>query len=131
MSESLILFDGVCNLCNGWVDFVIRRDPAKQFHFAALQSEAARRILAVRGFSADEMSGVYLVEPERILTQSGAILRIASRLKGPAKLWAVFWIVPPFLRDAVYRFVARRRTRWFGKRDTCRVPSPEEKERFL
>lgn len=127
----VILFDGVCNLCNHWVDFVIRRDTAEKFRFASLQSEAGKKILNGRGLPAAEMTGVYLIEPHRVHMKSGAILRIVRSLRAPWPVLSIFLIVPPFLRDAVYDYIAHRRYRWFGKRDTCRLPAAGEKKRFL
>lgn len=126
-----ILFDGVCNLCNGWVDFVVRRDARGRFRFAALQSESGRRILADRGRNADELTGLYLVDGERVHFKSSAVLRVLGGLGGGWPLMAVFLAVPPVIRNFVYDWIAKNRYKWFGKRDTCRLPAPHEKERFL
>ena len=131
MHEPIILFDGVCNLCNGWVDFVIRRDRKGIFKMASLQSEAGRKILMGRGLPFDELAGIYLVYGEKTHTKSGAVLRIFRGLRGLWPMMAVFLVVPVFIRDAVYDFIAKRRYRWFGKRETCRLPAEKEKGRFL
>ena len=126
-----ILFDGVCNLCNGFVRFVIDRDPAARFRFAALSSDAAVRLLednAVRGPIPDS---IVLVEDGRVYFRSDAPLRIARGLTFPWPLLAVFLLVPRFVRDRVYDFIAARRYRWFGRRDVCMVPTPELNKRFL
>jgi len=112
----VILFDGVCNLCNAWVLFVIKRDPSGHFAFAPLGGEA---------------DSIILIEKDAIYDQSTAALRIARRLSGAWPLAAAFLIVPKGLRDAVYRLIARNRYRWFGRRDVCMVPTPELKARFL
>lgn len=151
----VLLFDGVCNLCNGAVRFVVRHDPEGRFRFAPLQSTVGRRLLAdcdlpagdggdgsgSRGGDgggdgdgsegADALETMVLVEDGRCYAKSDAALRVARRLGLP---WAALWplrVVPRRLRDAVYDFVAARRYRWFGRRDACPVPSPDVAERFL
>jgi predicted DCC family thiol-disulfide oxidoreductase YuxK len=126
----VILFDGVCNLCNGFVQFVIARDPGGRFQFAALQSGAARRVLgdeAGRRWS----DSMVLVERDRIATRSEAALRIARRLRFPWPLAYVFIVVPAPIRDWVYDLVAGNRYKWFGKRDVCMVPTPALRARFI
>lgn len=126
----LILFDGDCNLCNGAVQFVIRRDPAARFSFASLQSEAGRRALAEAG-QQDLPDSIVLVQGSRVRVKSAAALAIARGLRLPWPLLSVFWLVPYPLRDLVYDWVARNRYRWFGKRDSCWVPTPELRARFV
>jgi predicted DCC family thiol-disulfide oxidoreductase YuxK len=129
----LVLFDGVCNLCNGVVNFVIDRDPDAVFRFASLQSGAGQA--AIRAHGGPTTSGdpdtIVLVENGRLFERSTAALRIARRLRGPWKLLFLFAVVPRPLRDAVYKWVARNRYRWFGKADMCRVPTPALRARFL
>ncbi len=127
----VILFDGVCNLCNASVDFVLRRDTAARFRFASLQSEAGRRVLFATGWRAPVPDALVLVDGGEVYTASAAALRIAKGLGLPWALWYVFILVPRPLRDGVYFWVARQRYRWFGRRETCRLPSAEERERFL
>jgi predicted DCC family thiol-disulfide oxidoreductase YuxK len=127
----VILSDGVCNLCNASVLFVIDRDPRGQFTFAPLQSEYAASLLRRHGYRGDALTTVLLIEDERIYDRSTAALRIARRLSGPWPLLSVFRIVPRPLRDLAYDWLARRRYRWFGRTDACRVPSPELRNRFL
>ena len=127
----IVLFDGVCNLCNGSVQFLLKRDPEGRFRFAALQSDAGRRLMAEHGLAADTLSSVLLIEGGRVWHESSAALRIARHLPGAWKLLRVFAIVPRPLRDAAYRWIARNRYRWFGKRDECMVPRPGDRERFL
>lgn len=128
---AVVLFDGLCNLCNGAVDFIIDRDPQAQFRFAALQSDAARPLLARRGLSAERLGHIVLVEDGRCYLGSTAALRIARRLTSPWPLLYALLLVPRPLRDAVYDWVARNRYRWFGKRDRCRTPTPGLQARFL
>jgi predicted DCC family thiol-disulfide oxidoreductase YuxK len=128
----VILFDGVCNLCNGFVQFVIDRDPRAQFRFASLQSAAAAALLnGARGVRRAVPDSVVLIEGDRLYTQSTAALRVARGLGFPWNLSYAFIVVPEPLRDAAYAWVARNRYRWFGKRDVCMVPTPALRERFL
>jgi predicted DCC family thiol-disulfide oxidoreductase YuxK len=125
--RSVLLFDGVCNLCNGFVRFIIERDPARRFQFAPLQSDAARRLLQ----AAPLPDSLVLVEDGRFFVRSAAVLRVARGLRFPWSLAYVFVAVPRPLRDWVYDIVARNRYGWFGRRDVCMVPTPELKARFL
>lgn len=127
----VILFDGVCSLCNRGVDFVLRRDSAARFRFAALQSEAGRRVLSSAGWRAPIPDALVLVEAGRVYTASTAVLRIAKGLGLPWALFYAFIWLPRPLRDGVYFWVARHRYRWFGRRSVCRMPSAEEQARFL
>jgi predicted DCC family thiol-disulfide oxidoreductase YuxK len=127
----LVLFDGVCNLCNSVVQFVIARDPRGRFQFGALQSAAARRVIEEHGAPDALPDAIVLVEDGRLYTRSTAALRIARRLTFPWPLAAVFLAVPRPLRDRAYALVASRRYRWFGRRETCMVPTPELRARFI
>jgi predicted DCC family thiol-disulfide oxidoreductase YuxK len=133
MDRPVIVFDGVCNLCNASVDFVLKRDRREQFLFASNQSEAGRELLQGRGVAPpDDAPSVYLVEEDgRVSTRSTAALRIARRLRFPWWMAYAFIVAPRPLRDAVYDFIARNRYRWFGKSDTCRLPTAQERARFL
>jgi predicted DCC family thiol-disulfide oxidoreductase YuxK len=126
-----ILFDGVCNLCNGFVQFVIARDPHARFRFGALSSDAATKLLADAGLRGAIPDSIVLVQDGRVYFRSDAPLRIARGLTFPWPLLAVFFVVPRFVRDRVYDFIAARRYRWFGRRDVCMIPTPELKGRFL
>jgi predicted DCC family thiol-disulfide oxidoreductase YuxK len=131
LNDAIVLFDGVCNLCNGSVTFIIKRDPERRLRFAALQSDSGRALLGKVGLPRDALDTLVLVEGGRAYTRSTAALRIARRLSG---LWPLFYgliVVPRPLRDLLYRAVARNRYRWFGKRDTCMLPTPDLQERFL
>ncbi len=118
-----ILFDGVCNLCNGFVQFVIARDPEARFRFAALQSDAARRLVEGIGLAGPLPDSIILVDDGRAYVKSTAALRIARGLRAPWPLAYGLMAVPRWLRDEVYDLVARRRYRWFGRRDACMVPT--------
>ena len=126
-----VVFDGVCVFCSGWVRFLMARDRARRFRFATMQSDAGRRLLAGHGIDPDDPISFLLVDRERAYTDSTAALRILTRLGGWWRLAGTLYAVPRPLRDAVYRFVARRRYRWFGKRESCFVPTRETKDRFL
>jgi predicted DCC family thiol-disulfide oxidoreductase YuxK len=126
-----ILFDGVCNLCNGFVRFVIARDPAARFRFAALSSPAAARALGDAGVTPPIPDTIVLLDDGVAYFRSDAPLRIARRLRFPWPLAYGLMIVPRFIRDRVYDFIAARRYRWFGRRDACMIPTPELKGRFL
>jgi predicted DCC family thiol-disulfide oxidoreductase YuxK len=129
--SAVVLFDGVCNVCNASVNFIIDRDPAGYFRFAALQTDAAKPYLRRCGLTSDFLEGVVLWEDARCFTGSTAALRILRRLGGIWVLPYALMIIPRFLRDAAYNWFIRRRYRWFGKRDECRVPTPEVQARFL
>ena len=128
--HALVLFDGVCNLCNGAVNFIIDRDPEGYFRFAPLQSEVAQSYLEDPQLG-QELGTIVLVEADETYVRSTAALRIARRLRGPWRLLALALLVPRPLRDAVYSWIAANRYDWFGTQDQCRVPTPELKSRFL
>jgi predicted DCC family thiol-disulfide oxidoreductase YuxK len=129
--KSVILFDGVCNLCNGFVQFLIARDPKRRFLYASLQSESGRTIMEALHLNADGLETVVLVEDGKGYTHSDVALRVAGRMGGLWPLFRVFYVFPKPLRDAIYNWVARNRYRWFGKREACMVPTPELKSLFL
>lgn len=129
--ERVILFDGVCHLCQGAVKFIIKRDPAGRFRFASLQSQAGSRMLRAAEACEESLDSVVLIERGTYYTRSAAALRIARGLRYPWPLLYALIVVPRGLRDAVYRYVAKHRYRWFGKDESCLVPTRELKERFL
>ncbi len=130
-ANNIILFDGVCNLCNGFVQFVIRHDRAGYFRFAALQSEVGRKILQQVHFSDYSIDSVVLVQNGKFYIRSAAVLKILRRLDGWWPLAYVAIILPAFLRDLIYAGLAKNRYRWFGKQESCMLPTPELKLRFL
>lgn len=131
MSTPILLFDGVCNLCNGVVDFILRYERAPLLHFAALQSEFGQSRLREFGFAQTDLNSVILIEGGRAYRESEAALRVCRYLKAPFPLALGLLHLPLGLRDPLYRVLARNRYRWFGKRVTCRLPTLEEKARFL
>ena len=127
----VILFDGVCNLCNSSVQFIITRDPKAQFRFASLQSKYGQQQMIQFNLPTSELNSVLLIKDGKLYQKSSAALHIARMLTGAWPLMFVFIIVPPFIRNAVYDFIARNRYKWFGKKDECMIPTPELKSRFI
>ena len=135
-ATATILFDGVCNLCNGFVQFIIRHDPRGRFRFAALQSETGRALLAAHGQQGPAAGpagpeSVILLEGGQLYAHSAAVLRIARQLGWPWRLAAAGRLLPRRWRDGLYRFVARHRYRWFGRQASCAVPTPALRARFV
>ncbi|GAB3555592.1 thiol-disulfide oxidoreductase DCC family protein [Spirosoma fluminis] len=130
-TQPLILFDGVCNLCNAAVTFVIERDPTAYFRFASLQSDLGQDVLRGLGRSTGEFASFVVWENGRFYEQSTAALRVARHLSGAWPFLYGFIVIPKPIRDALYSFIAHNRYRWFGKRDACMLPTPELKTRFL
>jgi predicted DCC family thiol-disulfide oxidoreductase YuxK len=127
----VILFDGVCNLCSGFVQFVVPRDTAGKYRFASLQSDIGRELLAEHDLPTDELESVVLIEDGESYRKSAAIIRITAGLGGAYRLLSPFRYVPRAVRDRVYDFVADNRYRWFGKKDQCLMPSGDMESRFL
>lgn len=128
----IILFDGVCNLCNSSVNFIIDRDPKKNFKFASIQSNIGQSILKKEKSPYGELlNSVVYKKNEKIYFKSDAALQIARELSFPWNSFFLLIVVPPFIRDFFYDLIAKNRYRLFGKRESCRMPSPEIKERFL
>jgi len=131
VSGPIVLFDGVCNLCSGSVQFLLERDLEGIFRFASLQSEVGRSLMTRHGLDPDALGSVVLIEEGRAWQESSAALRIARHLPGAWKLLRIFAVIPRPLRDAIYRWIARNRYRWFGKTESCWLPTPELRGRFL
>ncbi len=127
----IILFDGVCNLCSSSVQFVIKHDSEQKFKFASLQSDIAKSILQDFAAASTSFNSVILVEEGKVYYRSTAALRIAKQLSFPYNLLYAFIIVPPFIRNAVYDYIAKNRYQWFGKKEECWVPTPELRDRFM
>ncbi len=129
--DNVILFDGICNLCNGAINFVIDRDKNSHFKFAALQSEYGQQYLQNNELPLDNFESMLFLEDGEIYLKSTAALKIARNLNGLWPMLYGFIIIPKFIRDAVYKFFADNRYKFFGKRDQCRVPTPELRVKFL
>jgi predicted DCC family thiol-disulfide oxidoreductase YuxK len=131
MEQPIVLFDGVCNLCNGAVKFIIRHDKKKVFLFASLQSAAGKKILAQYNLPPDELNSFILIEKEKAYTRSTGALMVAKKLSG---LWPVLYsyiIIPAFIRDSIYNWIGINRYKWFGKKEECMLPTAELRARFL
>jgi len=130
-TQPVILFDGVCNFCNGAVNFVIKRDRRSRIRFATMQSDAARELLAPYHWPVDDMKSFLFIENGKLYDRSNAALRVCRYLRGGWPLCYGLIIVPKFIRDGIYNWVARNRYKWFGQKDQCMVPTPDVRARFL
>ncbi|MCW5909392.1 MAG: thiol-disulfide oxidoreductase DCC family protein [Chitinophagales bacterium] len=127
----VVLFDGVCNLCNASINWIIDHDKKQVFRFASLQSDYGKATVERFKVSGNYMDTVLLQEGDKLYMRSEAVLRIAKHIGGVYSLLYVFIIIPAFIRDFFYNLIAKNRYRWFGKQDNCRIPTPELKARFL
>jgi predicted DCC family thiol-disulfide oxidoreductase YuxK len=130
MVDRIILFDGVCNLCNNSVKFIIKRDTSGYFKFASLQGETGQRLLKKHSLNYD-LNSFVLIEKEKVYIKSSAALRVCSQLDGAWLLLSIFRFLPPLFRDFLYDIVAKNRYKWFGKEESCILPLPKWKQRFL
>ncbi|MFN2744061.1 MULTISPECIES: thiol-disulfide oxidoreductase DCC family protein [Bacillus] len=131
MPDRIVLFDGICNFCDGAVQFIIKHDPKGLFSFASLQSDIGGELLKNHQLPTDHFDSFILIDNGRIYQKSAAALRVLKNLSGPWKAAAVFLIVPRPLRDAVYSLIAKNRYKWFGQKNECTIPGPEIRKRFL
>lgn len=130
--KQLVLFDGVCNLCNSSVNYVIKHDKGNIFKFAPLQGETGKKIINKFNLDTSQTDSILLYSDEKGLKiKSSAAMAIASKLGFPRNLLSIFYIIPPFMRNWVYDYVAKHRYKWYGRKDTCMIPTPELKEKFL
>jgi len=130
--KQLILFDGVCNLCNTSIQFVIQNDKKNQFVFAALESSIGQKIINHYNIDTSKLDSILLYSRENGLSiKSTAALTIAKQLNFPVNLLGLFLVIPSFIRDTVYDFIAKNRYKWFGKKEVCMIPTPELKSKFL
>ena len=129
--KKIILFDGVCNLCNSSITFVIKHDPKDLFRYAPLQSDLGQSLLKKHQINPQEVDSIILVDQEKAYTKSSAALRIARHLSGGYALLSAFLIIPPFIRNVVYDYIAKNRYKWYGKKESCMIPTPELKAKFL
>ena len=131
MDRAVVLFDGVCNLCTWSVQFILQRDALAYFQFAALQSSIGQRLLQGHGMTSTAPVSVVLIEGDRVYMRSDAALRIARNLSGAWPLLGLLVVVPRPLRDGIYAWIASHRYRWFGQTESCLIPSPATRDRFL
>lgn len=130
--KQLILFDGVCNLCNNTVQYIIKHDKKDIFMFAPLQGEAGKKIIDNYNVDTSKTDSIILYNKKNgVLYKSTAALKIASKLTFPIQLLSVFLVVPPFIRNWVYDLIAKNRYRWFGKKDACMMPTDDLKSKFI
>ena len=129
--HKIILFDGVCNLCNGAVTYIIKRDKKNVFKFAALQSEIGQELTSKFNIDTSKVDSIILIDGEKHYEKSSAALRIAKYLSGAYPLLFGFMVVPKFIRNAVYDYIARNRYKWFGKKESCMIPTAKLKDKFL
>ncbi|WP_078412990.1 thiol-disulfide oxidoreductase DCC family protein [Priestia abyssalis] len=129
--ERIILFDGVCNFCDGAVQFIIKRDPKAHFSFASLQSKPGQNLLIKWELPTDTFNSMVYVKENRVYMKSTAALKIARELKGFWPLLYVLILIPKPIRDIAYDLIAKNRYKWFGQKDECMVPSPDVRKRFL
>lgn len=127
----IVLFDGVCNLCNSSVQFIIKHDKKELFLFASLQSDAAKEVLLQFQIKKIEMDSILYIENGKIYSKSTAALKIAKHLNSPINWFYTFIAIPKFIRNSIYNFISKNRYKWFGKKEKCMIPSPEINHRFL
>lgn len=127
----IILFDGICNLCNNSVQYVIKHDPNSVFRFASIQSDPGQNLLKQFNLQANNLNSFILIMGNKVYTRSTAALTVAKKLTGPIKLLYGFMIIPPFIRNVIYDLIAKNRYRWFGKKDSCMIPTTTLQWRFL
>mgnify|MGYP000923038630 FL=1 len=127
----VVVFDGQCLLCNGWVQFLLRHDRSQRIRFASIQSAVGQQLLARAGLQVEGLQTLLVIDGERSWQHTAAILRVLHALGWPWRLAWVGWLVPAPLRDALYRWVARNRYRIWGRSATCMLPAPEHRARFL
>jgi len=130
-NKYIILFDGVCNLCNASVNFIIKHDKKEYFKFASLQSDVAKDLLLHFNSKKIKKESIILIEDKKFYQKSTAALRISKKLNGGYKLLYLFIIIPTFIRDLVYSYIAKNRYKWFGKKNNCIIPNQKIKKRFL
>lgn len=132
MKTYIVLFDGICNLCNSTVQFIIKRDKNNVFKFSSLQSEFGQNFLKERNLSSTDFNSIILYEPGvAYYTKSTAILKIVQKLGFPYKILSVFLLIPSLIRDSIYSLLSKNRYHLFGKKDSCMVPTPENKKKFI
>lgn len=130
-TQPVILFDGVCNFCNAGINFIINQDKKKVFRFAALQSDAGQQLLQNHGLPSQKFESFILIDEGKIYQKSAAGLRVYGKLPWYWGWTQLAWIVPQFIRDGVYAWIAHNRYKWFGKKEACMVPTPAIRNRFL
>ncbi len=129
--QKIIFFDGICNLCNRTVQFVIKHDPNEKFLFASFHSDSGRNVAAMFGIDIDKADSFVLISEGKKYFKSTAALMVISELSGPIKILSLFKLLPEPLRNRLYDWVARNRYKWFGKKERCMIPTKKQQKRFL
>ncbi|RZT21302.1 MULTISPECIES: thiol-disulfide oxidoreductase DCC family protein [Fictibacillus] len=129
--QPVLLFDGVCNLCNSSVQFILKNEKNQNLKFAAIQSEAGEKLLTHFKIDPNETNSVILISGDQVYTASDAVLKVTHHLKFPYSIGKILAVVPKVIRNFFYKKVAQNRYNWFGKRESCMIPTPELRKRFL
>jgi len=129
--NDVILFDGVCNLCNGAITFIIKRDKKNHYRFAALESDIGKMYLKKHSIDPQEIDSIVLIRGEYAYSKASAALRIAKKMSGLWPLLYIFIIIPKFISNCIYDYIARNRYKWFGKKESCMIPTPQLRDKFL
>ena len=130
-NTTILLFDGLCNFCNSSVNFIIRHDKKNQFKFASIQSVAGKSLLEKFHIDSSKTDSIILIENNKSYIKSRAVLRVAKHFNGLYPLIYLLIIIPPFIRNGIYDFIARNRYKWFGKKEVCMIPTDEMKSKFI
>lgn len=128
---NIVFFDGVCNFCNSTVDRIYRYNKKRNIYYSSLQSGFAEKFLGKHGINTSDLDTVIFFEAGKFHFRSSAILQVSKHLEGAYRLLSLFFVVPAFIRDGIYRWISKNRYKFFGKKETCRIPTPEEKQYFL
>ncbi len=129
--DRLVLFDGVCNFCNFWIKFALKRDKQGKLKFGSLQGETAQQLLPKYNIDPGIITSVIFIEDGVAYRESTAALKICRHLDGGWKLLYALIIIPSFIRDSIYKWIGRNRYKWFGRKESCMLPTPEQRERFV
>lgn len=129
--QRIVLFDGICNFCNFWIQFALKRDSKEKLLFTSLQGETAKKLLPQYGIDPAILTSVIFIDNGKVYKESSAALRVCRYLDGGWKLLYVLILIPPFLRDYTYQWIGKNRYKWFGKKETCMLPTPAQRKRFL
>ena len=132
IKKNIILFDGICNLCNSSINFIIKHDHKDRFRFASLQSDIGKKLLAERGIDQHTIDSIILIAPQKAYyIKSTAVLQIAKQLSGIYPILSIFLILPEFIRNTIYDMIAKNRYKWFGRKDQCMIPTPKLRSLFI
>lgn len=131
MNERIVFFDGVCNFCNYWVQFALKRDKRNLLKFAPLQGKTARLLLPQHDINPDIITSVIFYDNGKVYVESSAALRVSLYLSSFWKVLYIFNVIPLFIRDRIYKWIGKNRYKWFGKKESCMIPTAEQRQKFL